>query len=279
MLGPFVRWAGGKRWFCSRIQEYLPLEFTDYYEPFLGGGSVYFTLFGKKLLKGNCFLSDLNTQLINAYKEVRDNPEGIVNWFYKKAFSEDEYYSVRAHFNAYPFSPTAPAEFLYLNKQGFNGIYRVNRQGDYNVPYGNKRAVADDYYELIRADSVALKGVNLQRANYKYLLEEEIRPNSLVFVDPPYTTSHNNNGFIAYNKKLFNLDDQKTLLRVLRKINDSGSYFIMTNAHHAVIEEIFGEFIFHEETRPSLIGGKNAVRQPVKEYIVCNYDIRNREKR
>lgn len=277
MLGPFVRWAGGKRWFCNRIQEYLPTEFTDYYEPFLGGGSVYFTLYNKKLLKGDCFLSDLNTQLINAYKEVRDNPEGIVNWFQKRLFTEDEYYSIRMHYNSYPSSPTAPAEFLYLNKQGFNGIYRVNRHGDYNVPFGNKKVVSDDYYDLIRADSNALKGVNLQRSNYKYLLEEEIKPSSLVFIDPPYTTSHNNNGFISYNKKLFNLDDQKTLLRVLRKINESGAFFIMTNAHHAVIEKIFGEFKLYEETRQSLIGGKNAVRQPVKEYVVCNFDIGARE--
>lgn len=225
------------------------------------------------MLKGNCFLSDLNTQLINAYKEVRDNPEGLVSWFSKRVFSEEEYYSIRTHYNSHPFSPTAPEEFLYLNKQGFNGIYRVNRQGDYNVPYGNKKAIAKDYYELLRADSVALKGVSLRRANYKYLLDEEISPNSLVFIDPPYTTSHNNNGFIAYNKKLFNLDDQKKLLRVLRKIDGSGSFFIMTNAHHAVIEDIFGEFNFHEETRPSLIGGKNAVRQKVTEYIICNYEI------
>lgn len=113
----------------------------------------------------------------------------------------------------------------------------------------------------------------MRRANYKYLLDEEIRPNSLIFIDPPYTTSHNNNGFIAYNKKLFNLDDQKNLLRVLKRIDESGSFFIMTNAHHAVIEDIFAEFNFHEETRPSLIGGKNAVRQQVTEYIVCNYEI------
>ena len=273
MLGPFVRWAGGKRWFCSRIQKYLPPQFADYYEPFLGGGSVFFTLYDKNLLNGECFLSDLNTQLVNAYKEVRDNPEGIINWFSKKEFSEDEYYSVRAHFNAYPFSPTAPAEFLYLNKQGFNGIYRVNRRGEYNVPYGNKRDITDAYYELIRDDSAALNGVSIQRASFKYLLEEEIRPRSLVFIDPPYTTSHNNNGFIAYNKKLFNLEDQKTLLRVLKRINDFDSYFIMTNAHHEVIKKMFGEFHFYEEIRPSLIGGKNATRQPVSEYIICNYDI------
>lgn len=273
MLGPFVRWAGGKRWFCSRIQNYLPHDFTDYYEPFLGGGSVFFTLKNKNLLNGDCFLSDLNTQLINAYKEVRDNPDGLINWFKKKSFSQDEYYQIRDHYNAYPSSSIAPAEFIYLNKQGFNGIYRVNQKGNYNVPYGNKKAVLEDYYELLKADSAGLVGANIQRANYKYLLDKEIRQNSLVFIDPPYTTSHNNNGFIAYNRKLFNLDDQKMLLRVLQKIDNAGAFFIMTNAHHEVIEEIFGEFLFHEETRQSLIGGRCAARQLVKEYIVCNFEI------
>ena len=273
MFRPFIRWAGGKRWLCSRIQRYLPLSFTDYYEPFLGGGSVFFCLQEKGLLKNEIFLSDCNTQLINAYKLVRDNPESLIAWLQKRTYTEEEYYKIRNHYNLYPFAPSASVEFIYLNKCGFNGIYRVNQKGEYNVPFGNKCEINSNYYELLNNDSKALQKASITKQDYKTFLKKKIRPQSLVFIDPPYTTSYTENGFIAYNKKTFSLEDQRNLLKVVQRINDSNAFFLMTNAYHDVVKDIFGHFQIREEIRQSLIGGKKAVRQQVKEYIITNYNV------
>lgn len=274
MIGPFIRWAGGKRWFCNQIIDFLPQSFTDYYEPFLGGGSVFFELKKNNLINHCCFLSDLNNQLINSYKMVRDNPQKLIKWLKQKEGSEEEYYQIRTHFNLHPEYSSAGAEFIYLNKHSFNGIYRVNKSGEYNVPYGGHRAISDDYYKLIERDSEALKDCVIEKHNFKYLLNKKISPSSFVFIDPPYTVSHNNNGFIAYNKKLFSLDDQYKLLEVLDWIDKCDAYFLMTNAHHKIIKEIFGKYNFYECSRKSVIGGRNAKRQTVSEYIICNYSIK-----
>lgn len=217
IVGPFVRWAGGKSWLCPKITNFLPSNFEDYYEPFLGGGSVFFNLYSRGLLNSSSYLSDTNTKLTNAYKTVRDNPDAIIAWLKNKEFSEREYYEVRDSFNhnIEEGNDIKTAEFIYLNKQSFNGLFRVNRDNKYNVPFGKKLGIKEEYYELLHADSVALKGVDIRKHDFSYLLRKKLKRNSLVFIDPPYTVSHNNNGFIAYNKKLFCLNDQYRLLKVL----------------------------------------------------------------
>lgn len=273
-VGPFIRWAGGKRWFCSNLLDFLPANFSDYYEPFLGGGAVFFELKKNNLINYGCYLSDLNTQLINSYKYVRDNPQKLINWLKQKEGSEEEYYKIREHFNLYPGNLSAGAEFIYLNKYSFNGIYRVNKLGKYNVPYGGYREISEEYYKIIENDSLVLKDCTIEKHNFDYILNTKLSSGSLVFIDPPYTVSHNNNGFIAYNKKLFSLDDQYRLLKVLNWIDECGAFFLMTNAHHQVIKDIFGKYNFYECSRKSVIGGKNAKRQTINEYVVCNYKIR-----
>ena len=275
MVGPFVRWAGGKSWLCSRIERYLPNSFSDYYEPFLGGGAVYFYLSSLGLLKHNIVLSDLNEDLIQAYLEVRDNCRTLIDSLKAISISEHEYYRIREKYNCGMDKQNRGLFFIYLNRAGFNGIYRVSKAGKYNVPYGcGRMVISPDYERLLAEDSKILQKALIEHRNFDYLLDPEFhfRPNSLVFIDPPYTVSHNNNGFIAYNKNLFSIDSQIKLRLLLDKIDSEESFFIMTNAKHNIIQKIFDGYFFFEESRASVIGGKGAERGVTCEYIVTNFE-------
>jgi DNA adenine methylase len=264
-ISPFLRWAGGKNWFVKHIHKYLPKNgFNNYHEPFLGGGSIFFNLRPNK-----SYLSDLNKELINTYKEIRDNVEGVISELAHFKNSEYYYYHIR---DQKKFTNTAgeAAKFIYLNQTSFNGIYRVNLKGKYNVPYGFR---TKDFYQPdnLRLASQTLRNAELFDGDFTLLLSN-VKKEDLVFLDPPYTVSHYNNGFIKYNSKLFSQDDQKKLSCLIREIKNRGAYYILTNADHDQVHELFKENgdLFVTEERASLIGGKNSKRGIYKEAIYTN---------
>ena len=263
---PFVRWAGGKTWLLSHLPKIigkLPIE--HYHEPFLGGGAVFFSLSHTK----KAYLSDANVQLINTYIHVRDNPEKLIELFKEMPNSESDYYRIRKEFTSENTVENA-ARFLYLNQMSYNGLYRVNRAGQYNVPYGFREKLVYDTGKILKA-SQKLQNARICAGDFE-VNKYRIKPNDLVFLDPPYTVSHNNNGFIAYNQQLFSLEDQRRLKRFIEFIKRKGAYYILTNAAHDAIKEIFltATDRLVELQRPSLIGGKKATRATISEYIFTN---------
>lgn len=265
IMEPFLRWAGGKTWLKKEIINYLPKSFNDYHEPFLGGGSIFF--FTDQV--GKSFLSDINSDLIQTYIQVRDNVEEIINFLKEFKNTESDYYKIRSlNFN----NPTQrAARFIYLNKTSFNGIYRVNRKGEYNVPFGYKYGTDFIHQDNLLLTSQKLKNVELRCLDFEEAVKQ-VKANDLVFLDPPYTVAHFNNGFIRYNQKLFSIQDQYRLADSLRTLNHIGAKYILTNAFHEKIEEVFKEAgNFVPLTRMSLIGGKGAIRQSRKEYMIKNF--------
>jgi DNA adenine methylase len=266
IVEPFLRWAGGKVWFTKELQGLLPNDANNYYEPFIGGGSVYFNVCER--FKASV-ISDLNFDLIETYKCVRDNPKGAIDILKTYRNEETFYYKIRESkpINACELA----AKFIFLNRTSFNGIYRVNQKGIYNVPFG-RRKIAD----LVREDQLLLCSKKLQDTIIVcqdfYETIKNSKKGDLVFVDPPYTVAHENNGFILYNQKLFSLDDQCRLAQSLKYMNNKNVNFIMTNAFHEAIGDIYkdvGEFRVLERT--SLIGGTGSQRGNIKEYIVKNF--------
>ena len=263
----FIRWAGGKSWFIDEFSRIISgIDIKNYYEPFVGGGAIFFSLPHDRYK--HAYLSDINPDLINTYEQIRDNATEVVNCFVQFKNSKEEYYAIRDKQFDTPIERAA--QFIFLNQTSFNGIYRVNKQGQYNVPYGYRKSWHYDA-ERIFETSHKLQGVKLKCCDfteYKYRIKEQ----DLVFLDPPYTVSHNNNGFIEYNKKLFSLDDQYRLKEYIDFIKGKGAYYIMTNAAHSVIESIFKakEDIMIPLDRNSLIGGKQSKRGIIKEYIFTN---------
>lgn len=265
---PFLRWAGGKTWFIENLRTLVEAkEFSNYYEPFLGGGSIFFSL---SVTGAKATLSDANKELIDTYIAIRDDVEQVIQYFASYKNTSDFYYELRAKEPTDPFERAA--RFIYLNHTSYNGLYRVNRKGKYNVPFGNRKSDALDIDEIRRA-SVALRDVELISGDFENR-GELIRKGTLVFLDPPYTVSHNDNGFIQYNQSIFSIEDQKRLAEYIQFIMDCGAYFILTNAAHDSIREIFakcGKSMMVE--RQSLIGGKKAKRGLTSELVFTNIDI------
>lgn len=260
---PFLRWAGGKRWFLKYLNDLTPSKFNNYHEPFIGGAAVFLHL----KPQNKSFISDLNTELIDTYISVRDEVESIIYELGNFTNTEEDYYKVRDC--AFDSTYKRAARFIYLNQTSFNGIYRVNLKGVYNVPYGfrNGSFLKPENLHLV---SKTLKKSEIHSCDFE-IVKSRVKRNDLVFLDPPYTVSHNNNGFIKYNQKIFSLEDQYRLSSLIDYIKQKDAYYILTNAAHQIIEEIFekGDKKIKVK-RASLIGGENAVRGQFEEIVFTN---------
>ena len=262
---PFLRWAGGKNWLVNQLAELVNVDtFDSYYEPFLGGGSVFFELHPK----GNAFLSDTNEDLISTYQAVKSSPNEV--WAILSTYqnTESEYYSIRA---LEPLDPIErAARFIYLNHTSFNGLYRVNRTGKYNVPYGRRKNIPYNKLGII-ACSERLQNAVLTVGDFADVLQN-VKKGDFVYLDPPYVVAKDVNGFIQYNKHLFSLEDQKRLSTSIDRIREAGAFYVLSNAKHETIKEIFqkaGDSII-VLNRTSLIGGKKAYRGKTEEYLFTN---------
>lgn len=263
-LKPFLKWAGGKRWFTSNHDGLIPKSFNRYIEPFLGSGAIFFHLQPKVSILG-----DLNHELIETYKAIKDEWKKVVRHLVKhqERHCPTYYYQQRA--NRPKTRAQRAARFIYLNRTGWNGLYRVNRKGEYNVPIGNRSTVIleDDDFESV---AQALKNARLYSGDFEKLINQA-KKEDLLFVDPPYTVSHNNNGFIKYNEKLFSWSDQERLSRALARAKDRGVKILATNAYHAPLVELYRhDFSTITVTRPSMIAGKVIARNSYEELVISH---------
>lgn len=270
-LTPFLKWAGGKRWFVARYGRVFPQSFNRYFEPFLGSAAVYFYL-----RPDEAILSDLNPELINTYNALRNTWRKVYSALaeHSNAHSEAYYYSVRASLPSS--SVDRAARFLYLNRTCWNGLYRVNKRGEFNVPIGTKDSVlldSDDFAGI----SSQLKDAKIKKVDF----EETINCagfEDLIFVDPPYTVRHNLNGFLKYgflkyNDKIFSWDDQLRLRDALVRADGRGAYIVMTNANHESIREIYSDFHLASMPRHSVLSGVLHGRGATEELLITNFRL------
>jgi DNA adenine methylase len=261
-LLPFLKWAGGKRWLANQIVELAQPIAGKYIEPFLGGGAIFFAL-----RPFQAILSDANFELINAYQAIRDDPEKIAQILqeHHRLHSKEYFYKMRDYKPRCGFRMAA--RFIYLNRTCWNGLYRVNLSGKFNVPIGTKSAVVmptDNW----QAMSNLLKPVKLICGDFEDSIQEAGR-GDLVFADPPYTVKHNFNGFIKYNDALFSWTDQVRLRDALLCARQRGARIIVTNAHHASIRELYQEhFLLEPIARASVLAGSSAHRGRYEELLI-----------
>lgn len=265
-MQPFLRWAGGKRWLVSRLRGKLDInQFTSYHEPFIGGGAMLFSFLPK-----HAFISDVNEQLMQAYRLMKEDTDGVIEFLQGLKTDEETYYLVRSMVPQNEVE--AAGRFIYLNRTSFNGIYRVNQKGEYNVPWGKKLNYQFDY-ENLRKVGKFLKQVEISHGDFEQSLDH-VQENSLVFLDPPYIMSKNNNVFLKYNQRAFTEQDQDRLAGMIEVIKRRGSYYILTNSNHEKVIETFDKGDNRIElTRTSLIGGTNAKRGAYEECIFTNLDL------
>ncbi len=262
---PFLKWAGGKRWLVRSHPHLFPKFSGTYFEPFLGSGAVFFHLQPEKAV-----LSDKNKALIDTYSVVRDFPHALHSRLakFQQLHSTRFYYETRSSIPSGKIDQAA--RFIYLNRTCFNGLYRENRKGEFNVPMGTKTQV--QFPEGTLADlSKQLKNADLVPRDFEDTLNK-VRQGDFVFVDPPYTVSHNNNGFIKYNDVLFSWEDQKRLADAVRRASKAGAYVLVSNANHNALVELYSGFMTrYALARASILSGKPTGRRGTEEAVFLNY--------
>ncbi|MEO8173198.1 MAG: Dam family site-specific DNA-(adenine-N6)-methyltransferase [Sediminibacterium sp.] len=264
-MEPFLKWAGGKRWLISMADQFLPEITGRYIEPFLGGGSIFF-----HLQPQDAILSDINGDLINAYQIVRSRPAELfaILTRYQALHDAEFYYQMRASKPRIPLQRAA--RFVYLNRTCWNGLYRVNKKGEFNVPIGTKTNVileADDFEQL----SVALQSASIRRNDFVRTISEA-EAGDFVFVDPPYTVKHNLNGFVKYNENIFSWQDQIRLKNAVARAIERGANVLVTNANHHSIEELYeGCGTMYLLNRASVIAGNATARGIYSELAIKSW--------
>ena len=240
-----------------------------YFEPFLGGGSFFFSLGPAQAVLG-----DVNPELIGAYQAIKDDVEGVISVLKRYPHTKEFYYRLRQQKPR--LGPTRAARMIYLNRTCWNGLYRVNRKGQFNVPFGRyeKPTICDE--DRLRAATRALRNVRLVCGDFEDSLKGA-RRGDLVYLDPPYVIGPTGNGFLKYNSRLFAWADQKRLARVARKLADRGVNVLVSNADTPEIVSLYQGFRHYRAVRNSLMAASTESRRSVEEAILSSYALFEKE--
>ena len=272
-VAPFVKWAGGKRQLLQRIKERMPEKYNRYYEPFVGGGAVTF-----ELLPTDALINDINKALINAYKQIRNAPEVFLKMV-KKLDTEmwedgkEYYYSLREHYNdklmKAEYDVELAALFVFINKHCFNGLYRVNGKGLFNVPYNNSRKASVDENAIMET-SEYLQGVNIIDGDFEVACRNADK-GDFVFFDSPYAPL-NPTSFESYTKEGFDIESHRRLANLFDELTAKGCYCMLTNHNTDLINELYG----NKGYRIDVVSVKRMINSDAsnrvgEEVIICNY--------
>lgn len=286
-LSPFLKWAGSKRQLLPIIRKYYPFDdaIIKYVEPFIGGGSVLFDILGRYNLE-EIFINDINPELINSYIQIRDNINNVISLLekYKKEFFSYEYenrniiYLVyRDKFNSYIENKInnvdKAALFIFLNKVCFNGLYRVNRKGLFNVSMGSYKNPFIFNEEYLRKISKKLNNVNIYCGDYSKC-QEFIDSNTFVYIDPPYRPRSQTSNFTAYSKECFNDVKQLELAEFIDKIHEKGCRFVSSNSdtEDGFFDTIYSNYIIKRIDATRMINCVGSKRGKVKEILISNFE-------
>lgn len=234
---PILKWAGGKRQLLSELLPLVPDYNGKYIEPFVGGAALFFAL-----APDNAVLSDCNEELVDLYKTVKREPQNIIEALKKMKNTEEEYYRVRSLDWKQMSKAEAAARMIFLNKTGFNGLYRVNRQGGFNVPYGkNEKTNFCNEKQIILAARI-LKRKKILCGDYRNILKKYAEPGDFIFLDPPYFQITEQETFLRYTKDRFYEPDQEELAELANDLYDKGCHLMITNSNHPRIYNLYKRF-------------------------------------
>lgn len=272
-IAPFVKWAGGKRQLIPQIRERMPEQFNNYYEPFVGGGAVIF-----ELLPENAVINDINRALINAYQMICDHPKEFLQEVNRLdaemwADGKEYYYSLREHYNDKlmrdEFDVELAALFVFINKHCFNGLYRVNGKGLFNVPYNNSRRSSVDEQAIMEI-SEYLKNVTIISGDFEAACEGA-SAGDFVFIDSPYAPL-NPTSFESYTKEGFDIESHRRLANLFDELTARGCYCMLTNHNTELINELYGNkgYTIDVVSVKRMINS-DASNRVGEEVIICNY--------
>jgi DNA adenine methylase len=268
---PVLKWAGGKGQLLPELLKRLPETFEVYHEPFVGGGALFFELALKGHI-GAAYLSDINASLIDVYVGLRDCIDDVMMSLlqHKGRHSHDYYYQVRALHSEDLSLPEREARVIYLNKTCYNGLYRENRRGEFNVPFGRYKnpTICDE--PNLRAASRALQGVDIARRHFSTTLDYA-KADDFVYFDPPYHPLSATANFTAYDRDGFGPDDQRQLRDVFAALAERGVRAMISNSDTPFIRELYAGFRVDQVFAARAVNSKANGRGKVAEVIVRNY--------
>ena len=272
---PFMKWAGGKRRLARELLAHiaqLPASYGTYFEPMVGAGALFFALRPKA-----AELSDINPEIVNVFNVLRDQPGALVaylRYHHQQKHSRKHYYRVRDADRDSGFWTWSPLEraarLLYLNKTCFNGLYRVNSRGEFNVPMGrytNPRIVDE---EQLYAAAHMLQGVPIAERSFESVLERA-QKGDLVYFDPPYFPLNKTSSFTTYSSSGFELTDHVRLRDVCSELTKRGVYVMVSNSAADVVRELYADFSIHPVLAARAINSKASKRGKIEELIIRNY--------
>ena len=268
VAAPVLKWAGGKRRLLKQYEEHFPAEFGSYFEPFVGGGAVFFWFYEQGLLnQKNVVLNDINPELHNFYSVLQTECEELIQKLaeHQRRHNHEHYYRVRqqkprkAVFRA--------ARLLYLNRTCFNGLYRVNQKGQFNVPMGRYKNPLICDAEGLRAASRALQGARITLGTFKEAVSEA-KKGDLVYFDPPYVPLNPTSSFTSYTKENFGLEDQQELAATYADLVQRGVNVLLSNSDTPLVQELYQEFQQYRILAPRAINSKAEKRQKISELLI-----------
>ncbi len=271
--GPFIKWAGGKHSLLDQYAPFFPPEAATYYEPFVGSGAVFFYLRARGLAR-RYVLSDTNVELINVYAVVRDQVEELIAALaaHQAQHGREHYYAVRAldRSGLHRLDPvTRAARLIYLNRTCYNGLWRVNRKGYFNVPMGRYRRPRILDEARLRAASQALQGVDLRVQGFAGVADEA-RPGDLVYFDPPYVPLSRTANFTSYAADDFGEDEQRALAETFRALATRGCHVMLSNSDTPLVRELYAGFRIETIRAQRRINRDAALRGPIDEVLVLS---------
>lgn len=271
-LRPFVKWVGGKRQLIPVIRQKIPNHFTTYIEPFVGGGALLFELQPEKAK-----INDANSELINVFKIIKDDPYCLLRSLKNHKNTSDYFYSMRALDRNVTYKGLSPVEkasrLIYLNKTCYNGLYRVNKSGQFNAPFGKYKnpKIVDE--ENILAISEYLNHADLEISNVDF--EESlnaVEKGSFVYFDPPYDPSSLSSNFTNYMPEGFNIFDQVRLRDLCDKLSAKGIKFMVSNASTPFIQDLYKNYHIQIIQAKRSVNSNGDKRGFVNEVLITNYE-------
>jgi DNA adenine methylase len=267
---PFLKWAGGKRQLLARILDSVPERMDTYFEPFIGGGAVFFGLVARGRRFRRAVLGDANEELVRCYQAIRDDVAGVIRALGRHRYDRDLYYEVRARDPESLSDAGRAARLIYLNRCGYNGLYRVNRAGKFNVPFGRYKDPVICDVPRLRAAARALEGVRLVHGDFERTLRGA-RGGDFVYLDPPYVPLSATSSFTAYAKTPFDAAAQRRLARVLRDLGARKVRALLSNSDCVETRQLYDERLSEPVPVRRAINSVAAGRGAVGELLVKSY--------
>jgi DNA adenine methylase len=277
MIPLFLKWAGGKLQLLKQFEKLFPAKLCNYYEPFVGSGAVFFYV-KSKLKPNKVILSDANEELINCFAVVRDKPSELVETLfnYRKKHSREQYYKVRSLEPDGLDAVNRAARLVYLNKTCFNGLYRVNSKGQFNVPFGDYENPSIFNANTLFQASQLLQGVQLHVMSFEKVIDFAGK-DDFVYFDPPYIPLSKTSNFTQYSRSHFSMREQKLLSEVFKILDTRGCLVMLSNSDHSLTRELYRNYeknivIVRAKRKINSIGSK---RGAIAEVVLTNYRTAN----